>query len=152
MWGSDLAKSHIYAHTEKKKADFYFLSFSLQQKKVKSWRFKTKLFPKHFPQKKAKLCFRLFFFFPSGIARAWRERRLTSPEAKRDLQQSGLVCALSPPLQLGSTCSLLLPNLLLFFPCSSLIKPSVRSPSPPTWTSSTPSFHIFFILLQTQEI
>lgn len=75
----------------------------------------------------------------------WKERRLTSPEAKRDLQQqSGLVYALSPPLQLGSTCSLLLLNLLLFFPFSSLIKPSVRFVSPPTWTSSTPCFHIIF--------
>lgn len=87
----------------------------------------------------------------SGSARVWREKRLTSPEAKGHLHQPGLLCALSPPLQLGSTRSLLSPNPLLFFPCSSLIKPSVRSASPPTRTSSTPCFHIFFVLPQTQE-
>lgn len=62
LCGALTSQKVTYTHTQKKKAGFYFLSFSLQQKKVKSWRFKTKLFPKHFPQKKAKLCFCLVFF------------------------------------------------------------------------------------------
>lgn len=131
--------------TYRRKGRFLFLKLFFTAIKVRSWR----CFPQTFFPKERPIMFLFVGVFPLQVLPGWGGRGGWQVLRQKETCNNNLDCPhLSNWEALTACCC---QTYFYFFPCSSLIKPSVRSASSPTWTSSTPCFHSIFIL-QTQEI